>query len=324
MCFAHFNMNNNISKIKKYLGSSEKGSGTLFVIILLVVVGGGTIFGGSGITKKVYEKGCGDALKKWESGQTYGDLGSIDNGQAIEDAIKCKKAVYNAVEVAKPMAALMSSANNIGVSNDNLAGVFVDRVMDQVEKSSEQNSEPPTKNESLPEDIKEKIKEEDKDDESSKVTDFFDNIEDKIQGIDIEGDSDDDVKTENKPTDNKSTDTDSCLIGFSGTSAPKLVWDCPEESQTSISSHFSDSEGDIKSMAMRFIAIMPEYNGRQELEWFTTDINESRKCGSDINPPSYLPEEFKDIKAEWTIEGYLIDSAGNKSNVESCVIFDNL
>jgi hypothetical protein len=150
--------------------TNQKGFITVFASILIVLVTGGSIYIGSAVIDSVNKKGCGDALESWQKGDLYGRLGDANDIVALEKSIDCQKAVYDSVEVAKPVATLVSAAGNIGVDKSNVATLVVDRTMDLTDNLSNPSHKNPVRDALLP---------------SSIVNTFFES-EPEIEAKDIE------------------------------------------------------------------------------------------------------------------------------------------
>lgn len=244
---------------KIYKKQEGQGFITLFaMVVTITIIGGGALLGSAAIDN-INKQGCGSSFNSWRSGDIFGKLGAVDNSEALEEAIKCQKAIIESVKSAKVVAIGMDQTTIIAGGGKSKPIEFVSELVgdtalnyfgDYAGYASDPKNKPLKKDKSLPKDVKEvakekieiekekqkKKKEEIK--EPSRITKIFDDIEKKIKNIDT-GDDDEgkyvsDTGKEWERSDRKKIidntqkdDTEQsnakiCPIGFSGTSAPKL------------------------------------------------------------------------------------------------------
>ncbi len=179
--------------------TNPKGFIMVLAMVTTVVVTGGAILLGSAVIDNVHKQGCGSSLSAWQSGDIYGDLADADNSDALDAALKCQKSVHDAVQTAKPVATLISSAGNIGGGADNLATVGVDRMMDLTDNLSNPEHRHPVRDALLPPAITAKIDEymeEDKPEgleEELPVNDEVTEEPEEPSEVELESDEDDDA-----------------------------------------------------------------------------------------------------------------------------------
>ena len=338
---------------KIYKKQEERGFIALFaMVITITVIGGGALLGSAAIDN-VNKQGCGSSFNSWMSGDIYGRLGDANDSEALEEAIKCQKAITDSVKAAKVVAIGMNQtgiiaggggkSKSIEFVAELVGGEALNHLGDYVEYASDPNNKPPKKDKSLPKDVKKVVKkkieiekekqkkEKEETKEPSRITKILDDIEKKIQEIDTDDDVNDtgkewersdrkEVIDNTQKDDIEQSNAKICPIGFSGTSAPKLKLtkhgDSKPGSRVFFTTEYSDPEGDIRKIVMRTITIIPEYNGRQESQWQTVDFKPSKTCGTEISPLTTLPSDFgSDVEFTMKVEAYLIDATGNKSNI---------
>ncbi len=266
-------------------------------VVTVAVVGGG-IFMGSAVINNVAKSGCGDSVERWRSGQSYGDIADNKEG-AIEEAQKCQEAVSKATEVAKANAALLGRASNISGSGVELASTeAVNIMMDYVEESSKENYGPLEKNKRPPSDVRKKIKEKKKEKETKEE-------ESKKEDVLIE----EEVKKEE----------DGCKLDILTGGAPNVLASCEEE----VGFWYSDKDGDISKLRVRYRISVPSLGGHQELEWQETSykVKGDSVCGFEpTGRDDYPGSPFGDYESYIYVDVQLVDSKGNFSNVSSCQI----
>lgn len=124
-------------------------------VIVTAVVGGGTILLGSAVLNNNFEKNCGMSWSAWQNR----DVGDSDDLDAADRAQGCQKAQNDTIALAKPVGTLMSGANNIGVGDDNISAIIIDRWLDTADNLGNPEHKNPVRDAWLPPAVTQKLDE---------------------------------------------------------------------------------------------------------------------------------------------------------------------
>ncbi len=286
---------------------NKNGFITIVAAVVTVAVIGGGIFMGSAAIDNVAKSGCGDSVERWRSGQSYADIADNKEG-AIEQAQKCQEAVTKATEVAKANAALLGRASNISGSGvEMISTEAVNIMMDYVEESSKENHKPLSKNKRPPSDVREKIEE--KEIEEKRAEEVQIERAEEVQ-------QEKEVFTETK----EETKKDDCKLEILDNGTPNVLTSCKDGST---GFWYSDKDGDISKLRVRYRINVPDLGGHQELEWqeMNYNVKGDSVCGFEYTETDGYPDSpFGGYKSYIYVDVQLVDSRGNFSNISSCQV----
>jgi hypothetical protein len=280
---------------------NKNGFISIVAAVVTVAVIGGGIFMGSAAINNVAKSGCGDSVERWRSGQSYADIADNKEG-AIEEAQKCQEAVNKATEVAKANAALLGRASNISGSGAELISTeAVNIVMDYVEESSKGNYKPLEENKRPPSDVREKIKEKEEKRKEEKKQEESRNNEDSF------------IEKESK------AEESGCKLDVLTDGTPKVLASC-EDGSTGF--WYSDKDGDIVKLRVKYRINVPDLGGHQELEWQEASyrVKGDPICGFEPTENDHPDSPFGGYKSYIYVDVQIVDSKGNFSNISSCQI----
>ncbi len=284
--------------------NNKNGFISIVAAVVTVAVIGGGIFMGSAAIDNVAKSGCGDSVERWRSGQAYADIADNKEG-AIEEAQKCQEAVIEATETAKATAAILGRASNFSGSGAEMVSTeAINIMMDYVEESSKESYKPLDKNKRPPSDVRKKIEE--KEIEQKRIEDTQREREEEVQ-------EDKEFFAETKE--------DDCNLEILANGTPSVLAFC-EEGSTGF--WYSDKDGDIVKLRVRYRINIPDLGGQQELEWQEMNYNVKGDpvCGFEHTEGKTddYPDFFSGYKSYVYVDIQLVDSKGNFSNISSCQV----